>query len=342
LNKVKRYLSRVHSMSFRRMSMYVNRCMAESGRSMLSISNDMVLCSLRYGVGYMDYYVFGFSTNRRHAARSSFMTMNDNYALVNKVNDRKKRIIFEDKTLFCKTFPEYFGRDFLVIQDSTEEQVSDFIRRHPVFIAKTSYGYGGFGVRMYKNWVPSSGNPKEELSREGIGLLEERITQHPLVKELNPTSINSVRIVTVMGRDGVPRIAYALQRIGRLGSIVDNISSGGMYSLLDEDGRITKPAFCDSLGTYFDVHPENGTPFIGFQVPMFDKCKELALNASYVVPEVRYVGWDVTVTRNGPILIEGNSLPAYDMCQNKMYLKDGTGMLSLFEELSGEKIRNSR
>lgn len=45
------------------------------------------------------------------------------------------------------------------------------------------------------------------------------------------------------------------------------------------------------------------------------KALELVKEASKLVPEMRYVGWDVSFTPNGPILVEGNEYPGHDIYQ---------------------------
>ena len=46
---------------------------------------------------------------------------------------------------------------------------------------------------------------------------------------------------------------------------------------------------------------------------------------------LRYVGWDVAITPDGPVLVEGNDLPGYDMCQNHRFHDDGRGIKDAFE-----------
>lgn len=68
----------------------------------------------------------------------------------------------------------------------------------------------------------------------------------------------------------------------------------------------------DKTGMYFDMHPDTCTPFINFRVPYFDEAIALCKKAAKVRPDMRYVGWDVGITPTGPVLVEGNNLPAYD------------------------------
>ena len=55
------------------------------------------------------------------------------------------------------------------------------------------------------------------------------------------------------------------------------------------------------------MHPTSGVVFEGYEVPSFDKVRELVIKASYMVPHFRLVSWDVAVLENGePVLIEAN------------------------------------
>lgn len=46
-----------------------------------------------------------------------------------------------------------------------------------------------------------------------------------------------------------------------------------------------------------------------------EKALELVQDASKEVVEIRYVGWDVCFTPDGPILVEGNEYPGHDIYQ---------------------------
>ena len=324
-------------MSFKRMSMYADRAKAESGRMKMFILADMIICSFKYGVGYQDYYLFGFGNYRSPEQRKSFMTMNDNISLVRKFNDPKDKMLFEDKPSFDETFSDMLGRDFLNLSKATEEDIERFVSANRVFFAKTADGYGGFGVKRYEDMDPKAA--KAIIDENHFNLLEQPIIQHPVMSELNSTSVNSLRIVTLLDEDGEANIMYALVRVGRTGADVDNVSSGGMYAPIDENGIISAPAFCDKTGDYYETHPDTGVVFKGFKIPMFDECIDLVKRAALRVPTVRYVGWDVGVTENGPVLIEGNTFPGYDMCQNHGHISEGTGILPRFERILGEKIR---
>jgi hypothetical protein len=47
--------------------------------------------------------------------------------------------------------------------------------------------------------------------------------------------------------------------------------------------------------------------FGNFTIPFFDEAKELVIKTASFTPSLRLVGWDVAISENGPVMIEGNS-----------------------------------
>lgn len=87
-------------------------------------------------------------------------------------------------------------------------------------------------------------------------MAEELVVQHPAMAELYPTSVNTVRILTIYGK-----IVDATLRMGNGGSFLDNASSGGIFAPVDiETGRITAEGI-DYLGKANLKHPHDRTPY---------------------------------------------------------------------------------
>lgn len=337
MNQLKVFISRVKEASLSRMKMHIREIHKESGRSSVSIFLDMLWCIARYGVGYLDYHVFGFAYVRGKKLRSTFMTMNDNLSLVRAVNDPEYRCCFKNKAKFHELFRDYTGREVLDLTQAEEPEFEQFLQKHGTVFAKPVDDFGGHGVRkLCAGQVEDYQSLYLDLKESGSVLVEEQILQHPELSRLNPSCINTIRMVTLVA-DGVPHHMYSLIRVGNGTGVVDNISSGGMYAPVWEDGKIPKPAFCDATGSYYEEHPMTKVPFVGFAVPCYDEAVELVKRAALVVPQVRYVGWDVAISDKGPVLVEGNVIPGYDMCQNYHHLRDDKkGILEKFQALSPE------
>ncbi|MBO5513265.1 MAG: hypothetical protein J5961_01580, partial [Mogibacterium sp.] len=65
-------------------------------------------------------------------------------------------------------------------------------------------------------------------------------------------------------------------------------------------------------------------------VPYWQEIREMIDKASRVVPTVGFVGWDVAVMEDGPVLIEGNTYPASNNIQLP-YVPDHEGMKHVFD-----------
>jgi hypothetical protein len=60
----------------------------------------------------------------------------------------------------------------------------------------------------------------------------------------------------------------------------------------------------------FDKHEDTGKQITGFRIPYWDEALDLAERALRHGNGLGMVGWDLCITENGPIIIEGNSQPA--------------------------------
>ena len=220
----------------------------------------------------------------------------------------------DDKHLFSLRFQAFLGRDWLYLPDSTEEEIRAFLENHELVFLKPTNQYGGHGIRA----LHRGEYDPEEILRDYAGrnfLLDEAIHQHPKLSEINPTSVNTVRIVTVRKGDRVLPLGCSL-RCGRNGAHVDNVTSGGTCYPVDiNTGIITGPGGCCTGPETFLFHPGTKIIMPGFQIPHWDYILQMVCKAALLFPTIAYVGWDVAVTEDGAVLVETNSTPAMDFVQ---------------------------
>ncbi len=142
-------------------------------------------------------------------------------------------------------------------------------------------------------------------------LFEEMIEQHPTLSEINQSSVNTCRILTLILPNNTINIPFAVMRFGREGSAVDSWSRGGIAFAVDlETGKLGKGLFHPDWGSTKEVtrHPDSEVELSGLKIPYWNEIKEVVRNAALVTPGIKSIGWDVAVTQKGPLLIEGNSL----------------------------------
>lgn len=327
--KIAVFFRRLLGGSFKRFFRNLNLVHQESGKNRFVLFVDMVYCMFAYGIGYLDYLTFGFAYIS-HEKRKTFMTLSDNVVYTKRLNQPEKYAVLEDKSLFYQTYHAYIRRAYVDIRQG-RDVFADFCRDKETVFAKKPISYGGIDVRKIVLKEHDLNVLYGTLMENEMYLVEDTIVQHPEMNKLCAACVNTVRIVTVLSDKGNPNMVYSLVRIGCGEKEVDNVSSGGMYTLLSPDGEITHPAFCEKDVTYHTTHPATGMCMQGFRIPYYREAVQMCLDAAMVEPTLRYIGWDVAITENGPVLVEGNDLPGYDMCQNHRFHDDGCGILPAFE-----------
>lgn len=265
---------------------------------------DMLYCTVKYQTTFEHYAQWDYRLLKGRE-RATFMTEPISAMLSRRFNSQAHRHIFDDKIQFAKTFAGDIGRDWLDAREASAADVAAFLAQHPRILAKDPGGVGGDGISLYRaDEVTDPEALRQEVIREGRPLLESFLEQHPDVAALYPGSVNTLRIVTY--RDPEDRV-HVLARILKIGNggFIDNYSGGGMYTMLDASGRALHAAY-DGAGNVFHRHPTTGVTIEGFQVPMFDRVIEFAADLARRVPEMPYIGWDIAITPERPVVIEGN------------------------------------
>lgn len=326
------YIKRLFSMNYKQMLTTIDKVHKRSGKSKIFIFFDMILCSIFYQAGYMDYYVFCFE-DLKPKIRKTFITRGVNNQYIRTMNNREYYHLFDNKIEFNHLFQKFLNRDYLDLNTSSLEEFQIFTKKHPIFMAKPVDLQCGKGIEKIK--VKENTNLKnlyQKLIENKQVLVEEYVLQHSKMNELFPYSVNTLRIVSAY-KNGKTAILFRAIRIGNGKNVVDNFNHGGMYSVVNEKGIIEKPAI-DKNGVIYTEHPVTKTEIVGFQIPYFKEAIAMVKEAAKVVPEVGLVGFDIAITEKGPVMIEGNQLPGYDIYQSKIHLNsDGTGMKPLFDQV---------
>lgn len=332
MSRAKYLADRILHMDFCAMLCVVGQIHRQTGRSRLWLFADMIRCGIKYGAGYSDYRLCEFY-NLSPEQRATYVTRGINNAMVSRLNRRECYHLVEDKTEFNRRFSDFIGRGWLDMSSATQEDLARFMENREVIISKPAASTCGKGVeKLKKSDFSGTHALYEHLKAEGSGLIEDCLAQHEEISAIYPHSINTLRIVTVIGRDGAPHVVYAFIRIGNGGRFVDNINSGGMAAPIRlEDGVIEYAAF-DKDSRYYETHPMTGCPIVGRHIPYWKESLALCERAATMVEGLGYVGWDVAVTPDGPVLVEGNHFPGHDILQMPPHVPDKIGMLPRFRE----------
>jgi hypothetical protein len=262
-----------------------------------------------YRWNFEEFFLFGYE-NLSKEEIASFAPEFDKNIFCAKVNDEADSSVFYYKWNTYSRFKKYYRRDVVQVRSLEDLQSKDFlafIDRHHRFILKPESKSCGRGIRIINTVSVEDAKQKlEAVYRKGDTrfVLEELVVQSEEMARLHPESVNTVRFPTFRLDDRV-HVFPPYLRMGQGSSFVDNAGSGGVFGLVSlETGRVY--AACDEMGNTYEVHPNTKEKIIGFVVPRWEEAIALAKELITVVPTVRWVGWDLALTDDGWVLIEGN------------------------------------
>ena len=332
-NSMANYVFRIiKNASFGKMREAVKTCHERSGKSSVKIYQDMIHCARKFGAGYYDYQIFAFY-NLTEEQRATYMTRLISKKFNTFMNDYTYDHVLENKDEFNKLYKDYIGREFVQLQEASKEEVMQFCANREYIFCKMQDLECGHGCERIKT---SDYKSMEELydylTSKGFCTIEDNIEQHPALSKLYPNAVNSMRIITVLDSKGVPHVLYIVQKMGIGGSIIDN---NCLFTPVDpETGEIMYPAHSgDTLkGIIYTEHPDTHVKLQGYVIPYVKEAVQMCLKAATIVPQIRYVGWDVATTPNGPAIIEGNTYCAHDFWQLPPHTPDGIGILPKIKE----------
>lgn len=187
----------------------------------------------------------------------------------------------------------------------TKEEALEILSKQKSITVKPSMAsYGGKNVSFFEN------SDRTEISKYMDNtpcqnlIFQETIQQSKETSKLHPTSLNTIRVMTLI-LDNEVKILPCAFRMGVGKSKVDNASYGGIYCKINDDGTLSDFAY-DALGKKFDTHPDGGN-FRDIKFEFMDNVKKLVKDAAQRFPHFRLIGWDIAINENDePVIIEAN------------------------------------
>jgi hypothetical protein len=136
--------------------------------------------------------------------------------------------------------------------------------------------------------------------------MQERIRQHEVLRSIHPSSINTLRLLTIRTGEEI-QLLSAVLRIGAGESTMDNWNSGGVAVPTDlQNGATDPPGLSKREGRCVWSHPDTDVSFDGYSILLFQKSKKMVKNAHKEICQISSIGWDISISPQGPIIIEGN------------------------------------
>lgn len=234
--------------------------------------------------------------------------------------------ILKDKARFVREA----ARHGLPVPDTLGpgEDPANWLRRQREVVHKPNFSSHGRGVaRWRRSGATWRSNTGVELDTSGLaalgGLLQAALPTHEALAPISPDALPTLRLVTLPDEQGRPEVAFRALRVGGGGAAADNFALGGLAMLVNGEGD---PAQAygrgpDARPVPLSRHPRTGARLDApLPAGLMRQADALAARAHAVLGEgYSAIAWDVGVTPDGPVLVEGNWNPG----ANIMQLLDG-------------------
>jgi len=234
-----------------------------------------------------------------------------------RLNPRNRREPYKDKNFFDRMgwdclpdtiFRIINGRLFDKTYEMIDVQTALALAREAQeaeLVVKPAIDSGSGSRVMFLDELQLATFLMENLKPHSDWIIQRPIVQHQVMAGLNPSSVNTLRVVTI--REGAKvSVISSFAKIGTRGARVDNVMAGNIAVGVAEGGRLRERGH-DSAFRISMAHPDHGYPYGGVVIPSYDSVLDTCIRLHRHVPDLDLLSWDVGVRSDGvPVVIEVN------------------------------------
>lgn len=327
-----------------------------SGKSKARQVWEQFYIAFRHSISPKKYYVFELFRPERYARAGAYIARYEfkgglHNLLESRIQNPTRRIL-NDKAAFFKhceaagvtTIPSFM----LVHGDGRIERLSEFTGDLPpvdIFF-KPYQGRGGRGCERWLlqpdggyvdqhgtrlSEIELIGHIRKQAAREPI-IVQQALFGHAALRDLSINVLTTCRVMSIKNETGGYEVTHAVFKSStQPKSVVDNFHKGGIVSRVDiATGRIgpASDAGTKKPCVWYETHPTTGAQITGRELPFWQQTKELLCRGHAAFPDRITIGWDVAITDQGPVIVEGNVQSGCDMIQRTHDTPAGIGRLA--------------
>jgi hypothetical protein len=174
-------------------------------------------------------------------------------------------------------------------------------------------------------------------------LVQPRIVNHSDLADLAETSLIVLRVITCLDENGRPKVTHGMLRVlckleptwpidVELGAPID-LGTGRLGRMTGDKAEMALDWFTD--------HPVTRARVQGRIVPFWDEACAVAIGAHTACADRLLVGWDIAISPEGALLVEGNAYADVDFLQRVARRPIGDSPLGplLFDRLADLETR---
>ena len=292
-------------------------------------------------IGFSEYFTFKlYDKNYPEEYRNDFLGSVNHKLYLDYLNPKHYSLLAGNKYL-TKIYLQSLNiptSDLLFVFDpkagkssehifTTYSEVIDYFKKeNPAeFVCKPLTSSHGIGVDVFTGWTFK----KDDVILKHINnneiflesylknnsnlkslIFERRIKQSDYINEINFSSVNTLRIVTLLFPDGDADVLTAFLRMGRKNVWFDNAFKGGNIdaSINTSTGQLEYPISFKSFDNITDIthHPDSKIDLTNFCIKDWDYIIKQVKEFQQKTSLLKAIAWDVAITDDGPVIIEIN------------------------------------
>ena len=289
--------------------------------ALLSRGTHMLALALRENVMPLEYIIYRLYEPERRGRASEYLYWSEDniFRFLNERNGANNDDV-QDKARFADICRQHGLPciQTLAVYRGGKQVFPDtpFLPDQPCLWVKDLAGKQGSGAGkwrlrdgMYHDTAGRSRSPEELVAawcKRGC-IVQPCLNNHPQLDCLSGSDGTLADIRIISGIEPDSRVHLITHQITLPWGGFANRPRSAM-GLLDDEGRIVRTLYTD--GKPVERHPETGAVFAEVVVPWWREAQELVSRAhSQAFPRFVFLGWDVAITAEGPVLIETNSGP---------------------------------
>ena len=196
------------------------------------------------------------------------------------------------------------------------------------FVVKPTEAAFGQGINIYRRHgtkfidtsqsIYTKGEVYRHLctsSKPSGFIVQERVRNHPeIIRLTDAHGLQTARLTTLLDGTGQCRIIHTHFKLIVGDNITDNFAHGASGNLQARvnlnNGRLWRPVAASPGVPGFRAtkeHPDTGQAIEGFRLPFWSEACHLVERTAPLFLPLQTIGWDVALTPDGPVIIEGNA-----------------------------------
>lgn len=174
------------------------------------------------------------------------------------------------------------------------------------------------------------------LAKRRPVLVQECLSNHSDIERFSTGPLCTFRAMTYLDDAGRAKLLALTFKMASKGSDVDNLHAGGLVAAVDEStGQLGPGITRDPTDGPQSIHPETQERILGARLATHVDVIAVGLRAHERLDVPWTVGWDIAMTPNGPVIVEGNPGWGIDL----LHMPHAVGLETDFAEELLRRVR---